>query len=158
MAGKDDLERVLKLYTVQMDAQINRFNEIVLNQAVAIGKQAVNMSRLEHTVSEEVLPVIKEIPSLVEHGIRLAQDTCPLYKAWTNKEKKDVGNKLSTLFDSKPPPPFKKGIFRIPTAIKVRLIEAIIVLILAVAAWLGSHYYYCNGVEVVNKKITTNEK
>jgi hypothetical protein len=140
MAGKDDIEKVLKLYTSQMDAQITRFNEVVIKQSVAVGTQAVNMERLERTISQEVLPVIKEIPSLIENGIRLAQDTCPLYKAWDRKEKKVIGNKLSSLFDSNSPKSNKK--FILSTNLKIRLIEALILVLLSIVAWLGINKYH----------------
>jgi hypothetical protein len=156
MSGKDDIEKVLKLYTDQMDAQITRFNEIVIKQSVAIGTHAVNMSRLERTVSEEVLPVIKEIPGLIEHGIKIAQDTCPLYKAWDMKEKESESNKLGTLFDSKPPTPNNKKKFILSTNLKIRLIEALIFLILSVAAWFGISRYN-EPFSVTDKAVTIHK-
>jgi hypothetical protein len=158
MAGKEDIEKILKLYTNQMDAQITRFNEIVIKQSMSIGAQAVNIGRLERTVSQEVLPVIKEIPGLIEKGIKLAQDTCPLYKAWDDKEKKVVGDKLDTLFNVDPNSSNKiKKRFRLPINLKIRLIEALIFLILSVAAWFGISKYN-EPITVANPNLATHDK
>jgi hypothetical protein len=156
MARKDEIEsieKVLQLYTQQMDSQITRFNEIVIEQSIQIGKQSVNFERLERTVAQEVLPVIKELPGLIEHGIRLAQDTCPLYKAWDRKEKESVGNKLGSLFDSKPP---NKKKFTLSTNLKIRLIEALILLLLSLAAWFGISSYN-EPFSVTDKAVTTHK-
>lgn len=126
------IEGILIRYLDKMDSKVENLNSLVI-------EQSVNVQKLDSALRNDVFPVIHNIPNLIQKGVHDAQLGCPLLHAWNDKEEELVEGKLSTLFDSNPPKSKKK---KIPHNLKIRLIEALVVLIIGASASVGSCYYF----------------